>query len=723
MVLIALFGCQSEELERDNSHEQDSGETVFNASFENNSVGGANTSLSGNMLWKKGDKVSLFAASTVNEQYQVSDDSDGKASATLNKVKGSSSMSGISIENNIALYPYASTVSIKKDGTNYVISKIKLPATQIYAEGSFSNEAFPMVAITSTTPDRNLKFKHILGGLKLQLKGTATIASISMIGNKNEALYGEAELTFSANSNPAINLSNITSKAVTLDCGSGVALNSETGISFIIALPPVTLSNGFTITVTDTEGKIMKISTSDSQTITRSSLLNMQEMDYVGVTNYHKEPFTLTSTGETSVAIVKNGSPEEITLEYKSGTRDWAAYTIGSAIDLSDGESLQFRAGINGNANFSKGYSDCYRVESSGSGTLKVSGNIMSLLDQNLQRTSLTDCCFMRFCASNTQLINASNLILAATSLADYCYSSMFRDCTNLITAPQLPATILTEYCYYNMFHGCTSLTIAPELPATILTEHCYLNMFTGCTGLISAPNLPATTLAMSCYSSMFKDCTSLTTAPELPATTLADHCYSSMFKGCTNLIKAPELPATTLTYSCYYEMFSGCTNLKTVPELPATTLDDNSYLFMFKGCTNLTIAPELPAKTLAFSCYQGMFYGCTNLTTAPKLPALTLAIACYKSMFYGCAMLNKAPELPATSLVSNCYDRMFSGCTNLNYIKAMFTTEPSSTYTEYWVDGVAKIGTFVKNSAATWDVSGINGIPEGWTVQTEECQ
>ena len=49
-----------------------------------------------------------------------------------------------------------------------------------------------------------------------------------------------------------------------------------------------------------------------------------------------------------------------------------------------------------------------------------------------------------------------------------------------------------------------------------------------------------------------------------------------------------------------------------------------------------------------------------------------------------------------------------------------MFTTTPSTTYTNNWVNGVASSGTFVKNKDATWNVTGINGIPTGWTVVTE---
>ena len=113
------------------------------------------------------------------------------------------------------------------------------------------------------------------------------------------------------------------------------------------------------------------------------------------------------------------------------------------------------------------------------------------------------------------------------------------------------------------------------------------------------------------------------------------------------------------------------------------------------------------------------MFYGCTSLTAAPELPATTLASQCYSSMFRGCTSLTTAPELPATTLVNKCYQYMFYGCTSLNYIQAMFTTTPSTSYTSNWVSGVASSGTFVKNGAATWDVSGVNGVPNGWTVET----
>ena len=89
--------------------------------------------------------------------------------------------------------------------------------------------------------------------------------------------------------------------------------------------------------------------------------------------------------------------------------------------------------------------------------------------------------------------------------------------------------------------------------------------------------------------------------------------------------------------------------------------------------------------------------------------------------MFRGCELLTTAPILPAATLASNCYQRMFDGCTNLNYIKMLATNVSAALTLDAWVYGVSPTGTFVKNSAATWDVTGINGIPTGWAVQTAD--
>ena len=825
LATLAITGCQAEleELIPENNEQEvitQEPAKVFTAIVDDDFSGDTKTSLdgSGNVLWKQYDQVSIFAASTVNEQYQVSDDSDGKTAATLNKIPAGGFVAGTDIDNNVAFYPYASTASIAKSGSNYVISDVELPATQTYVAGSFGNGAFPMAAVTSSTEDMNLKFKNVLGGLKLQLKGTATITSITVTGNNDEILYGDAEVTMAYGGVPSISLSDATAKTVTLDCGAGVTLDSETATPFIIALPPMTMTGGFTVVVSDSESKQMEIKTTKSQTIPRSNLLKMPAVTYVG--SVPESPLKFASTGSTSISLTKSGTPDAITLEYKLDSGEWTSYTVGNAIDLTDGQEVSFRAGASGNSSFSQSYSNYYQFVFSGSGTVAASGNIMSLLNREGGLTIPTSYCFAGLFEGCTSLTTAptlpattlakycylhlfdgcSGLIAApelpattladgcyscmfaysglttapelpATTLAENCYSNMFEECTSLTTPPTLPATTLAKFCYSAMFVNCYGLTTAPELPATSLASSCYDSMFTNCkglttapelpattldtycysnmfasSGLTTAPELPATTLALDCYSGMFKGCSSLASAPELPATTLASNCYNSMFYACTGLTSTPELPATTLASSCYTRMFYQCTKLTTAPALPATTLANDCYYEMFYYCTRLTSAPELPATSLEKECYSGMFNQCVKLTTAPELPATTLANDCYSSMFYGCTGLTSAPELPATTLKQSCYYRMFYGCTGLtaapelsattlaircysgmfvncsklNYIKMLATNISASNCLSGWVTGVAATGTFVKNSSATWDVTGTSGVPSGWTIETE---
>ena len=205
-----------------------------------------------------------------------------------------------------------------------------------------------------------------------------------------------------------------------------------------------------------------------------------------------------------------------------------------------------------------------------------------------------------------------------------------------------------------------------------------------------------------------------------LPAKTLSVSCYYSMFEGCSNLAKAPKLPAMNLADKCYVKMFNLCKSLVTAPALPATIVKVSCYNTMFNECSSLVNVSDLPAMTMADSCYSNMFQRCISLVTAPALPATILNTYCYNNMFLGCSKLKTAPILPALTLVTNCYRQMIKDCPNVQYIKAMFLTTPSSTYMASWVNGVGSLGTFVKNSAATWsNAYGENAIPSGWSVET----
>lgn len=369
------------------------------------------------------------------------------------------------------------------------------------------------------------------------------------------------------------------------------------------------------------------------------------------------------SSGESTVRLAQVGTPYEISLEYSTDETHWKPYTIGETITLADSTFLLFRNGEHKNRKFSKDDENYYHFEISG--PISARGNIMSLLNRDF-----------------------------STQLTFYGFFALFEGCTSLLSAPELPATTMEKGCYSQMFAGCTALKSAPELPAEVLATNCYRYMFRGCSTLTSAPELPATKMEQGCYFGMFSECTELTSVPELPANVLANNCYGWMFKGCSALTSAPELPATEMEAYCYNGMFANCTKLTSAPDLHAKRLESNCYNCMFEGCTSLTSAPELPATYLVRECYHSMFNGCTSLTSAP--------------------------ELPAKELIRNCYQLMFKDCSKLRYVKALFTTSPSEETTKDWLSGVAASGTFVKSKNATWNVTGVHGIPKGWKIETQ---
>ena len=98
----------------------------------------------------------------------------------------------------------------------------------------------------------------------------------------------------------------------------------------------------------------------------------------------------------------------------------------------------------------------------SGSGALKISGNINSLLNKNPEEvTSLQDYAFATLFhkdSSDSSFRDASELSLPATSAGRYCYCRLFYYATMLEKSPDLPATTLADNCYDYMFSGCASL-------------------------------------------------------------------------------------------------------------------------------------------------------------------------------------------------------------------------------------------------------------------------
>ena len=165
------------------------------------------------------------------------------------------------------------------------------------------------------------------------------------------------------------------------------------------------------------------------------------------------------------------------------------------------GYAIFFRGG-NTNPDIKSSVLGNWKISVSGSSSNRVicRGNIKYLLSYDIdnwpsKKRIFPENYFLGWLKDNPFLISAPQFPKGGeVKLNRFCYKEMFRNCTSLIVAPELPATILAEYCYNSMFKGCSNIQIVPKLPATYLPGGCYTQMFANCKNLRSLPDLSKVT-------------------------------------------------------------------------------------------------------------------------------------------------------------------------------------------------------------------------------------
>lgn len=281
--------------------------------------------------------------------------------------------------------------------------------------------------------------------------------------------------------------------------------------------------------------------------------------------------------------------------EYKirnlSGDSAWQSCT--NTINVLEGDYLYLRL-ISGSNNSTIGTIQV-------TGQFNLGGNIEALRSSSYKGQAVYQC-FKSAFANNTGLLSAKYLKLPQlTSItlgsSSESHHSMFKGCTSLVEAPELPSSSLDIRGYQYMFKGCTSLIKAPELPATVLNNYSYLGMFEGCISLVEAPSV-------------------------LPVTNISDYyyCYESMFGGCKSLIKGPKIMATVAnSRSQFRYMFQGCSSLRYI-ECLLTTLYPSAMVNWVDGVPSEGVFVTASNVTWA-SGTNGVPVGWTVLTRTSSTP------------------------------------------------------------------------------------------------------
>ena len=160
--------------------------------------------------------------------------------------------------------------------------------------------------------------------------------------------------------------------------------------------------------------------------------------------------------GTNTVKFNASGSASSGTyttkVEYSKDKQTWTEITVTNSLTLQQGETVWYR---NNNGKWSYyNYGGRY-IYLTTTQNCSVGGNINTLLDyENTNTVQLPQGCFASLFESNGSKIQSFSVVLPSTTLSTCCYYSMFKNCSNLTTAPSLPATTLAMGCYDYMFEN-----------------------------------------------------------------------------------------------------------------------------------------------------------------------------------------------------------------------------------------------------------------------------
>lgn len=206
-------------------------------------------------LWSDNDAISVFidGSSTAND-YLLIDGAGTTEASFAGRGRG---------YEYVAVYPSSMVKGF--DGTEVVLD---LPAVQSFSYGSFGDDTFPMIAVSSTS---ELQFRNLCAVLKLSLTGSGTVQSITFSANNpSVSVSGMATVISHFTRTPELRMMHGEAGEVTLECGS-VTLDKRRATDFYIVVPAQTYQGGFTLTIKTPTGYMVK-STDEDIVMERSQL-------------------------------------------------------------------------------------------------------------------------------------------------------------------------------------------------------------------------------------------------------------------------------------------------------------------------------------------------------------------------------------------------------------------------------------------------------------------
>ena len=603
------------------------------------------------LRWNADDRISIFNKYTYNQEYRFAGET-GDNSGSFKKVDNDDFVTGNSLENIYAIYPYLGSTRISDTGT----MTVTLPAEQKYAENTFGLGANTMI---SATTNNQLMFKNVGGYLMLKLYGDdVTVTSITLKGNNGEKLSGAATVTMPVDGIPSVEMSDEAGEIISLICETPVKIGSsvEAATTFWLVVPPTVFSKGFTLTVKDDKNGVFEKATTKSFDISRNKLARMSALGVV------VEP--------SDDAIVFADEKIKAKLVAAFDTNEDGELSYKEAAAVASGEDLKNALGA------IKTYTSFDEFQ------------------YFINVTSIPDSFF-----SSWNKLSSVGIPPSVLTIGNYA----FKDCINLSNI-NLPNSL--SYLGYGVFAGCTSLisVIIPDSVSGTLGRDINLEhnnpysfngdgVFEGCTSLEEVTlSKHITSLGVWAFHNCsnlekliipesvvrynigtFEGCEKLKTIPipqsmtiipkylfwgcmDLCTVNIPDHCTkigAYAFAYCQS-ITSLSIPESVISIGV--SAFSECSSLSSIV-IPESISAIESETFKNSGLISVTIPESVT------SIGNQAFRGCKNLESI-VIPDSITSIG--NSAFSECVSL-KAAVIPET--VTSFGSEVFQSCSNLSSV------------------------------------------------------
>lgn len=454
-----LVSCSSEEDIQPSGDNQNLTHITFQAgqSATRTVIDGSDATM---IDWQEGETLSILDGSNTTRTFTLTEGA-GQPTGTFE---------GMAQETSVYTAVYPQQEGLTQDGNS--VAGMVLPDVQTATSGTFDPKANLMMART-TKDNTDLQFHNATAFIKVTPQ--MDCQQISIV-NADEAQALAGTMTVTLDESKTISHTQVTAKGTHMVSLMG---DIKAGYTYYIAVAPGMLARGSRLGITTADGKHYSKDLNKSATLIANKALNLgtistdktQWLPYV----------TFSAEAEQGVTLNDNSNiiqKMEYSVDYG---KHWATFNVNQSYPFGQEKRIMLK-GENPNGT-GKDILNCARINFKNGNNVSCSGGIRTLIASD------------KFKDANTQ---------------DSRFTTLFCNCSQLVSTPELPATELAENCYEFMFADCSSLKEAPDLPATILKNNCYGYMFRGCTSLQKAPELRAKTLASHCYYGMFGGCINL---------------------------------------------------------------------------------------------------------------------------------------------------------------------------------------------------------------------